>query len=84
MFEPGVHCAADGAVTEAAVVTRANVETAVVAGCRQRLLLSRRVELEALRRGFTFGGAFDLALQLAPIPCEQLMLLVCDGGCNPM
>ena len=46
-------------------VTRANVAEAVVAGCRRKLLLERRVELEALRRGFTFDSRMDLALQLA-------------------
>ena len=54
----------------------AQVGAGVLAGCRQRLLLERRAELEALRRGFTLGGAIDLALQLAPIPCEQLMMMV--------
>ena len=47
------------------VVTRANVAAAVVAGCRRKLLLERQVELEALRRGFTFDSRMDLAMQLA-------------------
>jgi hypothetical protein len=47
------------------VVTRGNVAAAVVAGCRRKLLIERRVELEALRRGFTFRSNMDLALQLA-------------------
>ena len=46
-------------------VTRANVAAAVVAGCRRKLHLERRVELEALRRGFTFKSHMDLALHLA-------------------
>ena len=47
------------------VVTRANVADVVVAGCRRKLLLERQVELEALRRGFTFDSRMDLAMQLA-------------------
>ena len=46
-------------------VTRANVAEAVVAGCRSKLLRERQVELEALRRGFTFDSRMDLAMQLA-------------------
>ena len=57
-------------------VTSANVAGAVVAGCRRVLLGKRQHELEALRRGFTFDDSIDLSLQLAPIPCDQLMLMV--------
>ena len=57
-------------------VTRTNVAEAVVAGCRRILLLERREQLDAFRTGFTFRDNIDLQLQLALIPCEQLMLLV--------
>ena len=57
-------------------VTRDNVAAAVVAGCRRVLLEGREEELKALERGFTFSGKVDLALQLAPIPAEQLLLMV--------
>ena len=59
-----------------AEVTRANVASAVVAGCRRVLHEERSEELKALERGFTFNGRVDLALQLAPIPAEQLLLMV--------
>ena len=65
----------DEALGEGAV-TRANVASAVVAGCRRVLLQERSDELKALERGFTFSGKVDLALQLAPIPAEQLLLMV--------
>ena len=57
-------------------VTRDNVASAVVAGCRRVLLAGREEQLKALERGFTFNGKVDLALQLAPIPAEQLLLMV--------
>ena len=60
-------------------VTRANVAEAVVAGCRRKLLLERRVELEALRRGFTFRSHMDLALQLARSWSMQVVHTVRDG-----
>lgn len=55
-------------------VTPANVARAVVVGCRHSLLLSREPELRALRDGFSY--ALDLSLQLAPHPCDAVMLLV--------
>jgi len=57
-------------------VTRDNVAAAVVAGCRRVLLAGREEELKALERGFTFCGKVDLTLQLAPIPAEQMLLMV--------
>lgn len=75
LFEPSL---GDG------VVTRGNVAAAVVAGCRRKLLLERRAELEALRRGFTFKFNMDLALQLARmhvhVACGMCMC-VCVCAC---
>ena len=51
-----------------------NVAAAVLAGCKARLLGSRRDALEALRDGFS--SLVDLSVQLAPLHTGELMLMV--------
>ena len=53
-----------------------NLEAAVLAGCRYRLLARRRNELNALRDGFTFKGSLDLSVQLAPFTSDELALMI--------
>ena len=52
------------------LVTSANIADAVMAGCRWRLLESRRTSFEALVRGFT--TAEDLQVQLGPFHLDTL------------
>ena len=58
------------------LLTSTTVSSAVIAGCRRKLLTERLNELQALRNGFTFGGRLDLTRQLAPIPTAQLLVLI--------
>jgi len=51
-----------------------NLEAAVLAGCRYRLLTQRRAELNALRDGFV--GHIDLSVQLAPLTEDELALTI--------
>ena len=55
-------------------VDATNLDAAVLAGCRHRLLTVRKGSLQALREGFT--QLLDLSVQLAPLSAEQLALLV--------
>jgi len=57
-------------------LTRANVASSVVAGCKRKLLVDRRASLQALCDGFTFNGKLDLRLQLAQHRLADVALLL--------
>ena len=62
-------------VESEAPLTLDNVGATVLAGCRHKLLESRRASLGALRRGFMFKD-IDLSLQMAALSSRHLLLLV--------
>ena len=55
-------------------MTAESLPAAIVAGCRRRLLSCRAGALAALREGF--AGLIDLRLQLAPLSCAELQLMM--------
>ena len=57
-------------------ITPVNLGGAVVKGCRHKLMLRRHDALRAVRDGFTFDGALDLTMQLAVIPCDEMLQMV--------
>ena len=57
-------------------VTADSLPMAIVTGCRTRLLSCRSGALAAFREGF--AGLIDLRLQLAPLSCDELKLMMAE------